>query len=366
MNGAIVALLVSFSALLSTAYGAPLVMLSIGSLLSGTITQWYGVALAAAVAVIAIAALVYMLSSTLGLGAQALAWSRMQIYEAALGIVFIVLFFSFYSFMLLDPQASFSAAGLVPVTCSSANENTIYNLAACDLSTFLSVSNGMFQLLYYASYLTGSVPKLALSYTAPGTGIGLSTSVAFFPKGEEETLAIGFSFLLFMIMLNEIQMILITAAPLLFSMLLAIGIIAWILGFSRRFGGAMITFALAFGLIYPLLTSITYGYLDNELINAFNLASPGSQITGLTTILQLVGATLGALSSLVLALFSSVFGSAAGFASLGGYLLSFGYIFAGLTFIPFLDFMILESFVLDVSKVLGEQVSFMGMISSLV
>ncbi|EQD57918.1 hypothetical protein B2A_04611, partial [mine drainage metagenome] len=39
---------------------------------------------------------------------------------------------------------------------------------------------------------------------------------------------------------------------------------------------------------------------------------------------------------------------------------------AGLTFIPFLNFTILDAFIVDFSKVMGEKVSFMALLSNLV
>ncbi len=362
-----IAIVMAAAMLSGSAWAAPGAVLGTASLLGGAITTWYGVAAAAAVAVIAVSALVYMLSNALGLGNAAQAWARTQIYEAALGLVFMAILLGFYSSMLLNPQPYFTAANLVPMTCSSSSESTMFHLAACDMATFITMSEGMFNLLYYASFVGGATPKLNIKYTIPGSvDVGVSTSVKVFPKAGEDMLSIGFNFLLFMLALNEIQMILISAAPLLFSMLISIGVIAWIVGFSRRFGGAMIAFALGFGIVYPLLVSITYGYMDGAIIQNFNtFLCTTCQITAGSFAVDLAAKSLAALPSFIGGMMGT-FITGTLWSGTGYYLLQFGYLFAGLTFIPFINFMILDSFVLDISRVLGERVSFMALIGSLV
>jgi hypothetical protein len=153
-------------------------------------------------------------------------------------------------------------------------------------------------------------------------------------------------------------MILISGAPLFLALLVSIGLVAWVLGFSRRFGGAMIAFGLGLGIIYPLLVSITYGFITNSMIIAFGSGGIGS-ISGIAS------AVFQFLITFIQTIFSVLFTGTLP-ASAGTLLMEYGYIFAGLTFIPFLNFMILDAFIIDFSKVMGERISFMELINSLV
>jgi hypothetical protein len=342
--------------------GMPVLQAPLQSLFSTyfDLGSWYAIAAALALAVIAVASLVYMLASTIG-SENALRWARMQVYEALLGIVFIGIFFMLYSLLLTNPQSSLSAMNLVPPSCGttaptiSPAPSDVYGMSACDLSAFISTSTDLFQVLYYVSWFGGVTPgfnaKFSIPPTSPSGGVSISTGLpSIFPSSGEQLISIGFGFLVFMMMLNGLQMILISVAPLFLAMLISIGIIAWIVGFSRRFGGTMIAFAIGFGVIYPLLVIITYGFIDTALA--------GSNILSLLSTLPqylLGGSVLGSygIGTTLPAILQTFF-------------TDFGYVFAGLTFIPFLNFMILDAFIIDFSKVIGERVSFMDLIGNLV
>lgn len=309
-------------------------------------TSWYGIAMLLAIAVISIAALVYMLSKFVGSQNAAL-WARVQIYEALIGIVFIAILFGFYSWMLVNPQPTLGAIGLVPSQCTSASD--IYALSSCDLGSFLSQSTDWFSFIYYVSYVWGLTGGFKASFTVPPGAMKVSTSLSsILPASGEEMFAIVFDLLMPAIMLNELQMILLAAAPLMFGLLLAVGILAWMVGFSRRFGGTLIALAIGVGVIYPLLVAITYGFIEVK-VSAFMPVILSQLALFLQGILSgLLSLQFTNMTSLVAALFSS--GS---------------YVFAGLVLVPLLNFMILDAFVTDFSKAIGIRMTFMELIMNL-
>lgn len=346
---ALAALLLTCTVGMALAAPAGLPVLDVSSIFSSyfSASAWYGLAAIVAVAVISAAALVYMLGKMAD-SQNAIFWARAQIYEALLGIVFIAIFFVLYSWLLVNPQGSFASANLVPSQCTSASD--IYALSDCDLGSFLSTSTQWFSYLFYASYVLGLTSGLSVSYSFASGSTSIGTKLdSLMPSSAEETLAVLTDLLLPAIMLNELQMILLSGAPLLFAMLLMLGITAWMIGFSRKFGGTMIALAIGFGIVYPLLIAVTYGFVDIRI----------SMI--LPDILSKLAVALQSLLAGLLTLqFSSLSSLAASVFSAGSY------IFAGLVLVPILNFMILDAFVVDFSKAIGIRVTFMELLTNLV
>ena len=341
------------------------------SFLASYLTNWYGVVILLVLLVMLVSAAVYILSGLIN-SQNGRQWARTQMYEALLGLVLIAIFLAFYSVMLTNPLPSFGATGLVPSTCNQTSVNTIFTLSSCDLSTFLTISNGFFQLLWYTGFIGGITPGFNLNVDIPFYAIGLSASTSIdslFPASSEDLLSFGFDMLIVMLMLNQIQMILISGAPLFLALFMSIGLISWVLGFSRRFGGAMIAFGIGLGMVYPLLVAITYGFISTSILNIFGTLYSMAITTGgtasFTSVLTLALQVLKTLPVLIETIFSLIFTGSLPSAA-GAVLMEYGYIFAGLTFIPFLNFMILDAFIIDFSKVMGERVSFMELINSLV
>ncbi len=301
----------------------------------------YAIAAAVALMVMTVAAVVYALSYVMKMPSIR-GWSLTQFYEAIVGMVFFAAFFGLYSLLSLNPTPMFSAFGALPSQCSSSS--TLFDLAACDIGTFTSSSFAAFNVLYYGTFLTSLIPSAKVSVTVPphALGVGFDATASFFPSGTVSDMAsTGMSIVIFMLFLNQLQLILTSASWLFFGLFMSIGLIAWIFGVSRGFGGAMIALALGLGLVYPLLTSLTYGFIDSQM-NALP-----------TTILGSLLSAAGNLSS----------GLANAFDSIVSFLAP---IVAGLTFIPFINFMILDAFIVDFSKAIGERISFMAMLSNVI
>ena len=106
----------------------------------------------------------YMLAGVVGSSA-ARNWSKMQIYEALLSVVFLLIFGAFSYFASLSPQQGFGALNLVPQQCTSAG--TLTNLAVCDLSSFDISAYGYFDVIYYVTFITGFTPGLSVNIFFP-------------------------------------------------------------------------------------------------------------------------------------------------------------------------------------------------------
>ncbi len=347
------ALLAAFAAtgiaIAGPALPAPFAVLDLSSMFSSyfSATSWYALAALLAVAVIAAAAFVYMLGTASGSQKAAL-WAKTQIYEALVGIAFIAIFFALYSWLLTNPQAAFGAANLVPSQCTGTAD--IYALSTCDLGTFLSTSNDWFSFMFYASYLSGMTLGFKAGFSSAAGSVTISTEIkSLMPVGMEETMAILMDLLLPTIMLNEVQMILLSAAPLIFAMLIALGVFAWMVGFSRRFGGTMIALAIGIGVVYPLLVSVTYGFIQVRIAAIISDVLSQLAVFAAGFFAGLVSLQYGNIVSLAATLFS------------GG-----SYVFAGLVLVPALNFMILDAFIVDFSKAIGLRVTFMELLSNLV
>ncbi|MDE1871078.1 MAG: hypothetical protein KGI06_02450 [Candidatus Micrarchaeota archaeon] len=317
-------------------------------------SKWVVTSMIAVLAVIMVSAMVYMLSGIIQ-SERARVWSRFQIYEALFSAVLILAFGSITYIFFLNPQTVYGKLNLVPSTCTSAPD--LYQLAACDVSLFNSASFAFSEYAFYASYLpaiiSGIGPEFQIAPIPASPSINIEiTAAGLFPTGTTSLLGILYATILFMLIFNQLQLMLIAGSLLFLSFFLTIGLIARTLGFLRSFGGAMIAFGLGLGIIYPLLVSLTYGYVDV----AANLVC-----------MQTASC---ALSSTWTAIWTTIFGVwSTGFsaipAAVGTLFTDIGYIIAGLTIVPLLNIVIVDAFIIDFSKAVGEPMSFGQLFSNL-
>jgi len=332
---AIIAVPVSFSA-------QPLLQSNILLLIENIPASWEGIAITASLIIIGVAAIVFALASIIN-SPTARTWSRMQIYEALLSIAMLIIFSFFAYLFLLNPVNAFNSIGLLPSSCTSAN--SIFTLSACDLSTFNNYAFNISSKLFYASYVLGFAPGLKVTIkmpTQPTVSATLSLD-SVLSTSIENILTVSFNAILFMLVLNQLQLLLISSSLLFLFVFFVLGIIARTFGFSRSFGGVMIAFAIGLGLVYPLLVSITYGFIDTQI-----------SISEINSIENLL---VSLLLSPLLPLASGVLDTVFAF---------MGYLVAGMTFIPFLNFLILDAFIVDFSSAIGERVSFLSLMSGFV
>ena len=310
-----------------------------------------------------VAALVYALASVIN-SQNAKNWAKMQLYEALLSILMLVIFSAFVYVFFLNPQGLYSSTGMLPWTCGAQSDGTLFNLSNCDLSTFTGLAYTGFTMLTLGTYVTALIP--GFSFDVNFNGVGFSASlVSILPKGAEGMLSMMFSALLFFLVLNQVQLILISGSLLWLSLFVTIGLVMRTLGFTRSFGGTLIALGLGLGLVYPLLVSVTYGFLDSSILSSpFNIgtASIGCFATALISTFTSSFAS-GKAISLTSPLVSS---ASCGVTTISSMLTPFGYLIAGLTFVPFLNFIILDAFIVDFSKAIGERIDFMSLLSNFI
>ena len=294
--------------------------------------------------VITISAFIYIIASVIN-SSNAKNWAKIQIYEALLSIVLLLIFLGLFYIFLINPSTYYGSVGLLPKVCNNSTINTLFNLSACDIGTFSNTALGYFDLVSVIGLAAGSSPGLTFGFH-PLEGFGISTGLtSVMPDGLEGMLGTGMSALIFFLVLNNLQLILISGSILFLTFFITLGVFARLFGITRTFGGAMIAFGLGLGVIYPLLISITYGFINVNMISAsaaFSLLP--TAITDFVTFAY--GSILPLLPS--------------------NLILGLGYVIAGLTFIPFINFIILDAFIVDFSKAIGEKVSFMALLSNFI
>ncbi len=339
---------------------------------------WIWVALLGALLTITVAAAVYALSGLWG-GADARGWSRKQILEALLSVVLLIIFiFIYFSFsksagiysLFLNAATSkgFASFNLVPkataISPGCASATNIFLLSTCDISNFQIMAYNMME--YDAIYTTAA--SLLLT---PGIDIRIEIThlLAFSfksPVASESiasTASLIMNALLFGIMVNQVQVLLVSAAPLILSLLLSLGLVSRPFGITRGFGGTMIALGLGLGFIYPLLVSITYGFIAVQIAAYY----PVSLFAGLNSVAG-VGACLGKVLSLLIKLVTpalyNALSSPATYLSnacasyISNTVIEIGYIAVGLTMIPLLNLVILGAFIRDMSAVMGDRITF--------
>ncbi|MCL5092422.1 MAG: hypothetical protein M1364_02045 [Candidatus Marsarchaeota archaeon] len=320
--------------------------------LLGAPETWLSIAFIFTLIVILIAAIVYMLASVIS-SSNAKNWARIQIYEAVFSVVLFIAFISVIGVFFMNPQAAYSSAGLVPSTCSATDINTLFNMSACDVGTFSNTAFSYFGSLFYLGYVIGFLPGIKVVAHVPGQmGISVSAGIeSIFPKSLEAGLSVAFSAILFMLMLNNIQLILISGSFFFLVVFISIGLLIRVLGFTRSFGGILIALGLGLGIVFPLLTSITYGFINVQMQSQgfLSLLSSGNLTTLLMGSITPGAATGEVIYSLLLPMIEGI-----------------GYLVAGLTFVPFINFIILDAFIADFSKAIGERINFMSMMGGMI
>ncbi|MDE1810627.1 MAG: hypothetical protein KGH66_01115 [Candidatus Micrarchaeota archaeon] len=322
--------------------------------------QWIPIAAVGVLGIIGAAAAVYILAGLVN-SQNARNWGRMQVYEGLLSIVMILVFASFSYLFTLSPQHAFSSMHLVPSECTGAT--TIQTLGTCDMATFNSAAFEISNYAYVLGVLAGFVPDLRLTvrpiYGQPSLTItsrikGLSAWSASGLFGK------GLSALLFVLILSQVQLILLSASTFFFTFFMALGLISRTFGFTRAFGGSMIALGLGLGIIYPLVTAITFGFIDTStFLPSIQCLASGSAQCFINTLESFPNMIWG----LLLSIPSIAADPTSGISSL---IMSIGYFVAGFTFIPFLNFVIVDTFIVDFSKAIGERMDFMSLLTTLV
>lgn len=329
---------------------------------------WLPIAVLAAVAMILILGLIYMITSALG-RTEFKTWIRVKIYDVLLSLLMIFIFFFIVTaYFDVNPVPYYETLGLVPLKCETVQD--FFSLSACDMHEFISDSLQLNWLVYELMVVVSFMPSASINTeplfatTVADYGFGVQLpNIMIFPVPVQFFVGDAVGALYPLLVLNDVQELLLTASLLIFSLLMTIGLIARIFGVSRTFGGSMIALAIGIGVLYPLLVSFSYGFLTAG-IDASQTACGG-----LCPLNQAdIGAVIDAIVGIFLAAGLLIGGPLSGptLALLGNLISYIGIVLLGISLIPLLNFLILDTFVIDFSKAIGEKIDFMTLLTTLV
>lgn len=336
--------------------------LSIAGYIASPLLLWFPVAIAGAAAIIGIIAIIYMLSTFTG-RQDLKVWARAKIYEVLMAIVVILIFFAVVAVIAtLNFQQVFNSAGLVSAEClPPMNTATdFFTLAVCNMYQFNQGVANLVGVVYELGAVSAMVPQVKLNLVV------ISTSFNPISPGLTSFLGYLVDIIFAAFVLSQVQLLLLAASLLLFSLFLGMGLIARIFSVTRSFGGAMIALGVGLGIIYPMLVCLTYGYINVRLDQtSAGVMGTAFGIPG-TGIFTLAG---GMIPNVILFFIGSLVNftpSSAVQSWLIGLLTYGGLAGAGLIFIPFLNFIIVDIFVIDFSQAIGERMDFLKLFTSLV
>jgi hypothetical protein len=404
-----------------------------------------GIAAIGVILVVAILAMMYMLSPAFG-NTQMRTWIRTKVYDELASLVLIFIFIAFGALVATLPvYGAMNGIGLVSSECGNAittlsaqppppgqaavSYDNLYFLSVCDTYQFNQDVQNFATSTFYVASLVSLTPtatlyfpsQLATSATLPsvvgGGGVGgIGASDGQVESGEPDYtdspgpintgsfasynigLVIPLNFMpiqpvfhyfvpllnslyLFFI-LSQVQLMLISASGIIYAILMAVGLIARSFGVTRTFGGALIAFALGIGIIYPLMTAVTLGFLTHALDTAevqfcqfsfgigaaFGATCPAGSVVG--TIVNMIATWVSNTFSLFLGHFSN----AAYAQSLlpvivplfRAYAIYGAFVAIGLTFLPLLSLTVVDVFIVDFSTAIGERMDFLSLLTRLV
>ncbi len=357
----------------------------------GAVTNaWFPIFMMVIAIVIAIIAIIYALSPLVGRNDMK-TWCKVKLYELMMTIVIAFIFLAMSTLLYtVNPSPALKQVGILPQTCdptvggnvpSSAGNTNIYSVALCDMyqynSRVASFSEGVFLL----AMVGGLAPVVNINAVSDVGGITNIPGGGATGSGVEASPGIGFSIAFQLlpiqfvlqyivplmsayfaaVMIAIMQQIMLSAAMILFSSLMIIGLVARAFSITKTFGGAMIAFALGIGFIYPLMTIMSYGFLNVVLINA--QAANGGGAAGqfehwlLYDTLGLGGAIGSYLGT----------GNTAQIANImTPFIISGGFVASGLMLLPLINLIVVDAFIVDLSRVIGERMELMSLLTRII
>lgn len=342
---------------------------SLTNILSSPYTFWFPIVVLAAIAGILIAIIISMLAPLLGRN-NLVPWARIKAYEEIATIILAIIFLGFSSMICaFNPVPALGNIGLVPQSCSGSGSvaiGNIWGLAVCNMYTFNQNFVNILTAGYWLNIISTMGPKISIEAGLGGVGAFTQVSLATGPSSIYLTPLLNL--LIAEMMVSMLQVILLSSSAVLFSFLIGIGLIARAFGTTRTFGNAMIALGIGIGLIYPLLVSISYGFINTTYSNIVS-----AEGTAFTSLISDTAITFASLITILPVLFAptTVLSFGTGIVAqiwnlIGLFVLMVSIITFGLILMPALNFMILDAFVRDFSSALGQQVSFMEMLTGVV
>ena len=346
--------------------GLRMPVLSATSNLPVDITPWLVLAILAVLLVLVVAAFVYMLSNFSN-SPNMRAWARSQIYESLITLLIIAAFIAIVAIILSFNPSNLPQSQFIPKDCTGSNwegwgtATNVFDLATCDIQAFNVYSLEFFSAIYTTVSLA-SLMSIGFNIgidpcemaSVPNTHCEISFGLdSVLPVSMDTDTAFMISALVVLFIMNQVQTAILAGSLLWFAFFVTLGLVARAFGISRTFGGAMIAMGLGLGLVYPLLAMVTYG----TIVTSFNAycGSSGCSASTLDTMFS---------GSLLTAIFGIISGS--GWTSMYGGILYLALAIAGMTFIPFMNFVVLDAFIVDFSKSIGERLDFVTIMTGLV
>jgi len=340
---------------------------SINSFLTTPYTAWFPITLIAATLIIVILALIYLFAPLMG-REDIRRNIGIMIYQTLFGIVLIMAFGIFATWLCsFNAESLLQSLNLNLVTSIAPKNANLYETALYDLYWFTNYgalvnTNGLSSLLYLALN-TGPSFKIEINYEPGVQYLGLSEEVSFTASSILNSyISYMNQALYWLFIINDLQFIIISAAPIIFAILVSIGLIARIFGFSRNFGGSLIALGVGIGFVYPLMVSITYGFINVAYSQLFNNILMNVATNAFGTNLQsvlvrlVIGKITGGISTAVDVFLSLIYTivNIVGFTATASLIL------------PILNFVVVNTFVIDFSQAFGERLDFMSLLTSIV
>ncbi len=394
---------------------------NISSLLTAPCTIWASVALMAVFAMIAVLACIYLIAPLAGSN-ELRTWVKVKIYDLLASIFLIIIFAAFATMLYtVNPEPILYNLKLLPNSCVGMTD--LYGIGVCDIHQFnmftIELNNMLFYTLEAFSFqpeftvnigqasvskasTTGSTTGAAASAgegaagaaasagegaagAAASAGEGAAASAAGDAEGGSLLGAIGLSAgplalipqytsfkylsgaldVFFAVeMLNEVQLIVLSSSVVIFAIFMALGLIARSFGVTRTFGGAMIAFALGIGFVYPLMTSLTYGFIDYGMQNTLYtgwLTAGAAALTPYVMVGTLIlDWSIGNIGPLNIGQW--IIQNIPGVQQL---FIFVGLSAMGLVFVPIINFVIVDTFIVDFSQAVGERMDFMSLLTNI-
>ncbi|MGC8662315.1 MAG: hypothetical protein ACP5RT_00835 [Candidatus Micrarchaeia archaeon] len=333
---------------------------SINSFLTAPYTAWFPVASILALVVISILSIIYILAPLFG-KEDIRSNIKISIYQTLFSLVLIISFGIFSTWVCtFNMQGLLSIIGIAPnFVPTGAN---VYLSAVSNLYYFLNKGPlaNLNNLILGFFVNINSPPLISIEVTPiPGIpGVGFKDTLAFSLSGPIDSLTSYLTqSLSWLFILNYLQFILISSAPILFAIFIALGLISRIFGPTRSFGGALIALGIGIGFVYPLMVSITYGFINVSYTQLYNDISGyiyqsafGSTLeTALENLLMTGKAISNAINAYVYS-----------------YLDYVGFTVVSSLILPMINFIVVDTFIIDFSSAFGEKMSFISLLTKIV
>ncbi len=362
---------------------------SITSFLTAAPDIWFPIILVASSVIIAIAALIYILGPLLGRN-DIKVWARAKVYDAFITIIFALLFISLTTTICtVDPTSTFRSIGLLPTSCdpqvtaSVPSSSDIYGLSLCDLYQFNQFAASFTQSMYWVALIGGLGPTIGINLPpvdpypinpSTGSGVGVSFSVQLIPIIVVHQYIIPLMQAFFVIVLaSQLLQILLSSSMLLLSIFLILGLLARSFSITKSFGGAMIAFGLGLGFVYPFMVACTYGFMDTAILNVAHVGSGSGNYSPLATLGDyIVKGMIPAIWPVISgALAHGASGAVPNFLSsmmpyFGALVLYGGLVNVGLELVPLLNLVIVDAFIVDFSKAIGERMDLFSILTRII